>query len=99
MRITKKLEKGSAEIIVQLKSGFIYVYHSEDKQLLHKRPAEAGDWASLWNELSKADRTGVNVLSSVNISKLDKASKTLAKAVLILAPLYFLFNIILTLIH
>jgi hypothetical protein len=95
--MTKELEKGSAEIIVQLKRGFIYVYHSEDKQLLHKRPAQAGDWASLWDELSKAERTGINVLSSRNFSFLDKFSKTLAKAVLILAPLYFLITIILTL--
>ena len=99
MRTTKELEIGSAEIIVELKKGFIYVYHSEGKQLLHKRSAEAGDWLRLWDELSKADRTGVNVLSHRKISFLDKASKALTKAILILTPLYFLTIIILTILN
>ena len=68
-RITYELERGSAEIRVQLKNGFIRVYHSEDGSLLHKRPARSGDWAELWKELSRADRDGVNVLGHVELSK------------------------------
>jgi hypothetical protein len=68
-RITYELERGSAEIRVQLKNGFIRVYHCEDGSLLHERPARLGDWAELWTELSRADRDGVSVLGRVEISK------------------------------
>ena len=64
-----ELEKGRAEISVELRNGFIYVYHCEDGTLLHKRPARKGDWAELWKELSRADRDGVNVLGAREISK------------------------------
>ena len=66
---TYELEKGRAEISVELRNGFIYVYHCEDGSLLHKRPARKGDWAELWKELSRADRDGVNVLGRVELPK------------------------------
>lgn len=64
-----ELEKGAAEIRIELKGGFIRVYHAESGELLHKRLARKGDWAELWAELSRADRHGVNVLGRRELSK------------------------------
>lgn len=63
-----ELEQGAAAIRIELKGGFIRVYHTESGELLHKRLARKGDWASLWNELSKPERhNGVNILGAREI--------------------------------
>jgi len=64
-----EIEKGESKIIVELKGGFIRVFHYETGEELHKRIARRGDWAELWTELSRADRDGVNVLGRRELSK------------------------------
>ena len=66
------IEKGSANIRVELKGGFIRVYHVETGEELHKRIARQGDWAELWKELSRADRNGIGVLSVIETVKAKK---------------------------
>ena len=63
-----ELEKGEAAIRIELKGGFIRVYHTESGELLHKRLARKGDWISLWEELSKPERhNGQSVLGHLEI--------------------------------
>jgi len=64
-----ELEKGESSITVELKGGFIRVYHNETGEELHKRFARKGDWAELWKELSRADRDGINVLGRRELSR------------------------------
>ena len=92
-----ELEKGRAEISVELRNGFIYVYHCEDGTLLHKRPARKGDWAELWKELSRADRDGVNILGRRELSK--KASLEIITYIMYAAGLFLGFRFIMFLIY
>jgi hypothetical protein len=64
-----ELEKGESKIVVELKGGFIRVFHHETGEELHKRFARKGDWAELWTELSRADRDGINVLGRRELSR------------------------------
>lgn len=90
-----ELEKGAAEIRIELKGGFIRVYHQESGELLHKRLARRGDWASLWNELSKPERNnGVNILGRVELSKMPWLSE-----VLFLAFLFSFWYILIQIFH
>lgn len=86
-----ELEQGAAAIRIELKGGFIRVYHVESGELLHKRLAQKGDWASLWAELSKAERhNGLNVLGVREVSK-----RTLLVEALFLVGLFSFWYLIL----
>ena len=86
----KELEQGAASIRIELKGGFLYV-STLGGDLLHKRLARRGDWASLWAELSKADRhNGVNVLGVREVSK-----RTLLTEALFLVGLFSFWYLIL----
>lgn len=85
------LENGEAEIILKLKKGNLKVYHGETGELLHKRPARRGDWAEIWKELSRADRTGVNVLSRLNFSGSKELSLQICTGILFAAGIAITF--------
>jgi hypothetical protein len=85
------IEKGSANIRVELKGGFIRVYHVETGEELHKRIARQGDWADLWKELSRADRNGIGVLSVIETIKQDR--KELFYSLLFCGVLFVLFKL------
>lgn len=90
-----ELEKGNAEIRIELKGGFIRVYHHESGELLHKRLARKGDWSNLWAELSKPDRNnGVSVLGRVELPKMPWLSE-----VLFLAFLFTFWYILIQIFH
>lgn len=91
------IEQGSANIRVELKGGFIRVYHVETGEELHKRIARKGDWAELWKELSRADRNGTNVLSVIQRAKED--GKEIFSCFLFMGLLFALFQLTMLFIH
>lgn len=93
----QQIEQGNAEIRVELKGGFIRVYHAEDGVLLHKRIAYQGDWAELWNELSRPDRGNSSVLSRRELSK--KLSLEICTYIFYALGLFLGFKFIMFLIY
>ena len=54
----KVLEKGSAEIRLELKKGFITVYHIEYNTVLAKWKANKNDWHKIWLTIDRLEQKG-----------------------------------------
>ncbi len=47
----KILEEGAAHMFIELKKGYITVYHGKGKEVLFKKHAKKGDWNKIWRAI------------------------------------------------